>query len=138
VINPALDGIEHVNIYSKGATAVGRWLSNFTFAPFECEDGKFASIEGYWYWLSCKDDRLRSAYGFAAKKLGRELRGADWQDSAEFKRKICAAIQAKINTRPEVKAWLAKNTLPLLHYYVFNGMVKDETKRAHWILECLK
>lgn len=47
------DGIDHINIYSKGRTALGRFLSNFAQAEIETEDGEFASIEGYWYWLLC-------------------------------------------------------------------------------------
>jgi hypothetical protein len=42
------DGITHINIYSKGKTELGRWLSNFTYHPIETEDGKFDSVEGYW------------------------------------------------------------------------------------------
>lgn len=40
------DGIDHINIYSKGKTTLGRMLSNFACTPFtHPEDGKFASIE---------------------------------------------------------------------------------------------
>ena len=46
---PAEDGITHVNVYSRGLTTLGRWLSNFAHCPIETEDGPFASIEGYWY-----------------------------------------------------------------------------------------
>lgn len=47
------DGVDHINIYSKGKTSLGRFLSNFAQADIETEDGNFASIEGYWYWLIC-------------------------------------------------------------------------------------
>jgi hypothetical protein len=53
MIDPKKDGIEHINIYSKGRTALGIFLSNFTQCDLETEDGEFSSIEGYWYWLLC-------------------------------------------------------------------------------------
>ena len=62
IFTPSTDGIDHINIYSKGKTSLGRWLSNFAKSPIETEDGHFDSIEGYWYWywLSSKDDTLRA------------------------------------------------------------------------------
>jgi len=97
---PSEDGITHINIYSKGKTEIGRFASNFAFSPFECEDGKFDSIEGYWYWLTInpsnpRRDELRKLYGFEAKRIGRELRGKDWNLDEEFKKKICNAIKIK-------------------------------------------
>lgn len=71
MIDPNEDGISHINVYSKGRTGIGRFLSNFTFYPIHTVDGEFHSIEGYWYWLTCRDDRLRYLHGYEAKKLGR-------------------------------------------------------------------
>jgi hypothetical protein len=39
------DGIDHINVYSKGKTPLSRFLSNFAEADLETEDGNFASIE---------------------------------------------------------------------------------------------
>lgn len=30
-----IDGIHHINIYSKGKTEVGKWLSNFSYSLIE-------------------------------------------------------------------------------------------------------
>ncbi len=131
------DGIDHINVYSKGKTALGRFLSNFTYAPIKTVDGRFDSIEGYWYWLGTEDTRkecLRYLSGFAAKHKGRELRSKDWQDSEEFKKKILDAIKIKIEGFPEYKELLINNKLPLVHYYVFNGTIK-EVPDAEWILD---
>jgi hypothetical protein len=74
---PSEDGIGHINVYSKAKTKLGRELSNFSFSPFtHPEDGKFNSIEGYWYWLGCKQEKLRKVWGYAAKRLGREYGGS--------------------------------------------------------------
>lgn len=66
------DGKDFINIYSKGKTSIGQWLSNFAHTPFKCEHGIFASIESYWYWLGCEDDDLRNLYGWQAKTEGRK------------------------------------------------------------------
>ena len=46
------DGVTHINVYSKGATALGRALSNFARIPVVVvPNGRFESVEAYWYWL---------------------------------------------------------------------------------------
>ena len=51
ILTPQNDGITHINVYSKGKTTLGRWLTNFAHTPIDTIDGHFESIEGYWYWL---------------------------------------------------------------------------------------
>lgn len=71
-----LDGVTHVNAYSKGNTELGRWLSNFTKAEFyHPQYGRFTSMEGFWYWCSTgrKHTDLRNLYGYQAKLVGRGL-----------------------------------------------------------------
>jgi hypothetical protein len=147
-ILPSEDGVSHINVYSQGKTELGRFLSNFTRASFTCEDGSFQSIEGYWYWLSTpvselRRDELRAVYGYQAKALGRELRAADWGpgDQTEFRKKILAALQAKLEAYPRMLRLLESNTLPLRHYYVFRSkttgkeVVHDEQLRCQWMLD---
>ena len=130
------DGITHINVYSKGQTELGRFLSNFTHVPIETEDGKFNSIEGYWYWLSCKNDQLREVSGYEAKHLGRILGGQYWQSSEEFQRKICSAIKNKLQTSI-AEELLIKNKnilhLPLDHYYVYNNRI-HRPKEGKWVI----
>lgn len=138
MINPEDDGVKHINVYSKGETQLGRLLSNFAHTVFtHPEDGKFASVEAYWYWLSCKDDLLRSTYGFGAKNMGRALGGKDWVDTDEFKRKIKLAIKTKINSNTILKEKFLNNILPLMHYYVYSGKVV-EPKEGKWVIEYLE
>jgi len=137
---PLNDGKTHLNIYSKGKTELGRFLSNFAYCPIETIDGPFASIEGYWYWLSCRDERLRIAYGFAAKYTGRQLGGNDWMDDEDFKMRICAAIAAKLET-PTAKDLLTKNKellkLPFVHYYSYGNKVVTP-KDGKWIIDFIE
>ncbi len=131
------DGITHINVYSKGQTELGRFLSNFAHTPIETVDGHFESIEGYWYWLGTDNpekDKLRTLFGSEAKFVGRELRGLDWQESADFKDKILNAIKIKINQYPRLQNKLKENKLPLTHYYASKGKIIN-VPQAGWILE---
>ena len=131
------DGVTHINVYSRAKTLLGKQLSNFANTPFECEDGKFQSVEGYWYWLGCKDDRLRKVWGFPAKRLGRDIGAPDWMDGEEFKNKIRRALRAKISQHEEIQKMMVQTELPFTHYYDYKGKI-IQVPQADWILEELE
>ena len=101
---PNDEGITHINAYSRSRLEVGRALSNFAHAPFTCQDGWFASIEAYWYWLVSPEDtrdQLRPLHGWYAKKKGRDLGGINWPEAdGSFRKGITDAITAKYNAHP--------------------------------------
>lgn len=130
------DGVDHINVYSGGKTELGRFLSNFSYYPIMTEDGHFDSIEGYWYWLSCRDDRLRKVSGYRAKQLGRALLGLDWFDSEEFKSKICKAIGLKLCSSKYIDEF-KMSSLPFTHYYCYGARIID-VPDSHWILKYLE
>lgn len=140
---PQEDGITHINVYSKGRTALGLFLSNFSeFIIDTEEDGIFNSVEGYWYWLSVdpqlgeKRERLRKVYGWDAKKLGRELRSEDPDDwDIEFQNKIKKAIKYKILHSSFIEQF-KNSTLPFVHYYVFGD--KIHLGSGEWIMNYLE
>ena len=131
------DGIDHINIYSKGVTYVGRALSNFSAHDVITTDGTFSSIEGYWYWLGATGPRreeLRRAVGWEAKKLGRELRAADWSADPVFKLKIANAMIAKLIMHRSLFDAFKTATLPFRHYYVYGDKVV-EPEDGRWIVD---
>ena len=122
------DGVTHVNVYSRGNTVIGRFLTNFARTPFVLkDDGEFASLEGYWYWLDVDNDRLRHLDGFQAKKLGKALREMHKPGRRDdFKDKILEATRVKLRTHRDMWAPLvATGNLPLAHYYVVRGQARD-------------
>ena len=130
-----IDGIHHINIYSKGKTEIGRWLSNFTYCPIQTENGWFNSIEGYWYWIATLVDPLRELHGFAAKKLGKESEKILEVSDEVFRSKIRKALDLKLKTSPK---WVVEQVnLPLKHYYDYGGK-RVETEKHHWIVEHLE
>lgn len=143
VIVPEEDGVTHVNIYSKGATELGKMLSNFYKFPIMTKDGKFMSVEGYWYWLAISEthprrEEFRKLYGYNAKKLGQEILkeiSADerrWEEN--FEEKILLAIWYKFKRNTHLITEDLK-TLPFEHYYNYGGKVVDCYKRYPWMID---
>jgi len=143
MIDIELDGVDHINVYSRGRTQLGRDLSNFAHTPFVCADGGFASVEGYWYWLgtpaeNVQRERLRTLHGFQAKALGKSLHSDDTPRDPDFDAKIRAAIDAKLKASPMLMAFFADSRLPLLHYYVFKNGHVVQPEKHRWVLEHLE
>lgn len=135
-IDPTRDGVTHLNVYSRGATELGRWMSNFTRQPMEVgKHGHFESVEGYWYWLGCRDDRLRDLYGFLAKKVGRECERTRTMSEIDFRASIEFAIRVKAAGDPEMVERLRSTNLPLKHYYVYGTPPKTKDAGYRWILD---
>ena len=144
MIDSTKDGVDHINIYSKGKTELGLMLTNFAKFPIVTEDGDFMSVEGYWYFLSIAEDEprreeLRKAYGFWAKRLGKEILeqtngGKNSRFDERFEEKILKAIWYKFkrNThllKPEY------DNLPFEHYYNYGGKVIDVKEKYLWMIE---
>jgi len=132
-----IDGIHHINIYSKGKTEIGRWLSNFSYCPIQTQHGDFNSIEGYWYWLTTLHGKLRELHGFSAKKFGKECKKVREYSDEEFKSYICKALDAKLKINPK---WAAEQcNLPLKHYYEYGvesgAQKRIEKEEYNWITE---
>lgn len=137
-MNPLQDGINHINIYSKGKTKLGRFLTNFAHSPITTADGPFMSIEGYWYWLSNRNEIMRNVYGGNAKKMGKSFPRTIQLTEQEFQRKIREACWIKVHSNQPMLKSFKESSLPFIHYYVFsNGFVKNagfEWTTAMWEL----
>lgn len=137
ILIPENDGVDHINIYSKGKTTLGRWASNFTKQTMRCpEQGYFDSVEGYWYWLKTgkQHDILRYLHGAEAKAIGRTFEKVDMPEN-EFNRQILLMINKKIRGNPAMRGKLANSELPFAHYYVHQSRVVPagyEWITEHW------
>lgn len=131
-MSPETDGIDHVNVYSKGATRLGRLLSNFAPTPFHHPDlGYFSTVEGYWYYVMTGDERLRHCAGWEAKSLGKRLKAAREHPSVD---ELRSAYKAKLAAHGDIWEMLNTSTLPLKHYYVYGDRVV-EPKEWQWTVE---
>lgn len=126
LMTPDTEGQNHINIYSKSKTVLGRYLSHFQEAEINTQDGLFMSIEAYWYWLKYRDEDLRTLSGYEAKTYGSSLAKHRTPmlspDTEEFKNKILFATNNKLNNMPDIlRSQLAESRLPLIHAYVHQG-----------------
>jgi len=122
---PQNDGVDHINIFSRGRTILGRWMSNWWRQRITIPGyGSFMSIEGFWSFLSTGDERCRHLDGFPAKKAGKPVTRPRMADQ-EFRDLICRAIRIKVQGAPIFAGYLAESVLPLTHYYVFHDTVRD-------------
>jgi len=138
MINPDLDGIDHINIYSKAKTEIGKILSNFYNFGFNCKDGRFCSVEAYWYWLGINEcvekEQLRKVYGFEAKKLGEELKyHFGKRIEPDFERKILIAIWKKVQCHKNI--FIETNKLLFEHYYNYGGKIINVKNKYLWMFE---
>lgn len=123
---PAHDGEDHVNIYTKGKTELGRALSNLADTPFVMGGKTFQSVESFWYYYltGCVEEKLCSMKGYQAKVFGRtlcHLRIDDEQfgPQGEHQEVIKEAMRCKLRQNKWILELLTESTLPLSHYYAF-------------------
>lgn len=141
IIDPNDDGVKHINIYSKGKTALGRMLSNFYRANIDTPDGKFLSVEGYWYWLSIEDcpekEALRNTYGIYAKMLGKKiLETKNKRFEPDFENKIMKAIWSKVKQKENLALFIPKyRDLPFEHYYNYGGKIVNVKEKYRWLID---
>jgi hypothetical protein len=138
---PIADGITHINVYSKGKTKLGRALTNFSNIEFvHPQHGKFASVEGFWYWLGTgkTHDQLRTLYGYEAKEIGRKLPKVD---VCNFEQQIKAAIFYKVEQNPGLWNALKESELPFSHYYFYGTPLNCKiiaNDDAKWFIDYLE
>lgn len=138
---PDMDGINHINVYSKSMTDLGRQLSNFAHTPFmHPEHGRFESIEAYWYWQATGQQHgaLKALYGYEAKKLGKQFPRMQIQG---FIVKIKEALILKFEQNEQLALRFKATQLPLTHYYFFgdatNAKIVHDAKSA-WLVQYLE
>ena len=136
--DPEQDGITHLNIFSNAKTQLGRDLSHFADLPIEHPVfGEFRSGEGLWYWISRREDSLRSLCGIEAKRHGRSLPVEVTLPKDEFQRMIHLGNEAKLDTYPHIRDALVSTSLRLTHYYtkIYSGqLVVTAARDSEWIL----
>lgn len=118
------DGLDHINIYSRARTRLGRLLSNHAPLAFTHPTyGSFSCAESYWYWLSTGQlhDGLRVLPARQARFQGKQHPKVI---DPLFKRRFAEGLICKLNAHPDLTMNLANSRLPFKHYYWF-GKVED-------------
>ncbi|QGZ16257.1 hypothetical protein Hena1_00810 [Erwinia phage Hena1] len=142
--SPVNDGVDHINIYTKGATPLGRMLTNLHDCEFTVPGyGSFQSLEGFWYYFltGSQHPEFLTAKGFGAKKMGKVKRD-DRIDkeglTEEQKSVILEAIRCKLRQNKQILIALAKSELPFAHYYYYGSADNAkviELPQYDWMIE---
>jgi hypothetical protein len=133
-INPEEDGKTHINVYSRGATSLGRALSNLSECNIEHPYfGHFRTLEGLWFYMKTgfKDNNFRIIKGVAARELGKKLPTAHY---ALFSKMFKLGMLEKLEKNPALQRDLLANELPLAHYYLYGKKIMMQD-RHQWQLD---
>lgn len=128
ILDPREDGKEHINIWSRGRTELGRRLSFFSREPFVHPTfGAFDSMEAAWYWLAtgCQHDGLRQTAGFAAKHVGRLLPRVQRET---FREDVLSCLRCKLEQTEDLRELLRESSLRFEHYYCYGDIEKGPDK----------
>lgn len=141
---PESDGIDHINIYTKGKTQLGRDLTNLSNIGFTFpEYGTFKSMEGFWYYFltGCKYEKFKGMSGFDSKKLGKTLtkERVDKEGLSEEQKEVLReGIRCKLRQNKGLLNNLIDSTLPFSHYYYYGDISNPKViylPQFDWILE---
>lgn len=120
-LTPLDDGDTHINVYSKGKTQLGRWLTNpsslgFTHPNF----GPFDTAEGLHFFLKTGmlDYEYARLSGFEARKKGKAEHRL-YIHNPQFDQLMRIGWVCKITQNPELYYLVMDNELPLAHYYYY-------------------
>lgn len=140
---PENDGVDHINVYSKSRSKLGRMLSNFAHTPFTLEENRFESIESWWYWSKMNNINksvlfpifneeqlyeIKTLIGKEAKDYFRLLYKGDSHEFNPESFELRIAYLRKLEEHPEIKKMLMDNDLPIAHYYMmFDKKISAES-----------
>lgn len=140
-----MDGVTHINIFSKSKCELGRMMSNFYPSVVVYNGIEFANIECYWHWLKYdvsyireyispsiadKIDAIRCMDGINAKKYSRQLSHLYKHlmvQRSDFHDLIKTMIIQKVYHNRELLIGLSNTKLPFTHYYEYNGIVTHDS-----------
>lgn len=119
------DGIDHINIYSKAITPIGRILSNWSPCEIHNEYGSFRCLEGLIFYMGSYDPVLKNLLGYEAKKYGESVDKGRRIKEEDFRNIIIKAMKQKWEQIPyalKVELCIGRFAkLPLTHYYEYQG-----------------
>jgi len=157
ILNNGVDGVDYINVYSKGKTKLGQMLSNFYASNFTYKGETFASVESFWYWhkmtqmnigyphdfgkrFTVEDiENVKTKQGYYAKKLFRDICGKKHKkwNTDRFNptmEELKEVYIAKLSDDPKILEELMKNKKPLTHYYDW-GAKRTLVHKYLWTVE---
>lgn len=117
-----IDGVDVINIYSRGVTALGRGLSHMSYFKFEIPNiGPFPSMEHYWYWCKtgkCYGEFRQNISPWEAKRIGRTK---PIVHNENFMDDIVLGELWRLKCNPKLADAFFESELPFTHYFTLGG-----------------
>ena len=135
MVDPKQDGIDHINIWTKARTPLGKQLSNLAYKDFtHPRYGYFNTMEGFWHWLATgkQHEIFRSVSGFKAKT---ESKNYNKVNNPDFEKEICEALTCRFNEHRDMLFNFVDSHLPFKHYFVYGDRVQDQTEKYQWMID---
>lgn len=152
-IEVQLDGITHVNIYSKGRTSLGQALSNMCLFTFEYNGLTFHSVEQAWHYFkflhinkTVAEAIMNMDDAYAIKKYAKPYNNeatAQYVQSEDFHKLMKDVIWTRLNEDHSLQLQIRNSHLPFAHYYAFGNdvtgyKVVDESQKYAWLINIFK
>lgn len=149
-IEVQLDGLTHINIYSKGRTSLGRALTNMCLFTFEYNSLTFHSVEQAWHYFKFININevvakaiMNMDDAYTIKKYAKPYNNeatALYVQSQEFRSLIKDVICTRLNSDNDLQLQLRNSHLPFEHYYSFGNditgyKVVDESDKYDWLIK---
>lgn len=140
------DGVDYINVYSKGDTTLGRLLSNFAHTKIDVDGVVFESVESWWYWVKMNNinsslllpiftegqlTEIQAKRGKEAKVFFRSLYEDESFEFNPSKEELKKIYLLKLEQHQYIKKLLLDSNLPFTHYYVM-GDKKIEATSFLW------
>lgn len=135
---PFFDGTDHINLWDRGETQIGRALSMEADINLHVEGlGRFRSFYALWVYLTTKHRTMamRNAPAFQLRKMARERRDNDNYVEAPNARWIVlnALADYVVKDKDLADALIMTDGVPLLSYVVANGQRSLHSQAKWWI-----
>lgn len=127
------DGVDHINIWEKGTTELGKVLSpSVTIAFNHNVFGHFETMEGFWHYIHSaeRDDRIRNMSGTSLKNFARKLSPTRVK---HFKALIIDANYQKIKKYKQIVESIKESNLPFDAYYTNNVGLRIRHNYSVWL-----
>jgi len=112
------DGVDHINIWDRGNTTLGKFLSHNAKTPFTHNIfRKFCSMDSFWKYIQSeeRDDRLRVMSGVTLRAFSKQLTMLRINN---FKAIILDSEWQKLKQYPDKVKIMRESTLPFDFYYI--------------------
>ena len=130
------DGEDHINIWEKAETPLGRFLAHGTNTPFHHPVfGMFNNVECFWHYIRSeeRDDRIRTMSNVSGKKFSENFTSVKVPN---FYAVIMDTNWVKLKEYPDKMLALKENELPLEMYYLYkNSGAAIRPMFAVWVLQ---